>query len=159
MQIDIQKISKLIKIISDSDITELELKEGEEQIKITRTAQVVQAPVVATYAPQPQVIAQAQAPEAPKAQASEEPKDAPVSGHVMKSPMVGTFYSAANPESPAFVQEGSQVKEGDTVCIIEAMKMMSEVPAPEDCIVEEVLVENGTFVGFESPLFKVKEIC
>ena len=156
MQIDIQKISKLIKIVSDSDITELELKEGEEQIKITRTAQVVQAPVVATYAPQPQVIAQAQAPEAPKAQASEEPKDAPVSGHVMKSPMVGTFYSAANPESPAFVQEGSQVKEGDTVCIIEAMKMMNKIEADKSGVIKKILVENGSTVEFAQPLFIIE---
>ncbi len=156
MQIDIQKISKLIKIVSDSDITELELKEGEEQIKITRTAQVVQAPVVATYAPQPQVIAQAQAPEAPKAQASEEPKDAPVSGHVMKSPMVGTFYSAANPESPAFVQEGSQVKEGDTVCIIEAMKMMNKIEADKSGVIKKILVENGSTVEFDQPLFIIE---
>ncbi|MDD6176449.1 MAG: acetyl-CoA carboxylase biotin carboxyl carrier protein [Succinivibrionaceae bacterium] len=153
---DIQKISKLIKIVSDSDITELELKEGEEQIKITRTAQVVQAPVVATYAPQPQVIAQAQAPEAPKAQASEEPKDAPVSGHVMKSPMVGTFYSAANPESPAFVQEGSQVKEGDTVCIIEAMKMMNKIEADKSGVIKKILVENGSTVEFDQPLFIIE---
>lgn len=156
MQIDIQKISKLIKIVSDSDITELELKEGEEQIKITRTAQVVQAPVVATYAPQPQVIAQAQAPEAPKAQASEEPKDAPVSGHVMKSPMVGTFYRSANPEAPAFTEVGKTVKEGDTVCIIEAMKMMNQIAADKSGTIKKILVENGATVEFDQPLFIIE---
>lgn len=77
----------------------------------------------------------------------------------IKAPLVGTFYAAAAPGDAPFATVGSKIRKGQTICIIEAMKMMSEVPAPEDCIVEEVLVENGTFVGFESPLFKVKEIC
>lgn len=155
MQIDIQKISKLIKIVSESDITELELKEGEEQIKITRSApEVIAAPVAPTFTPAPAVVAHQPATfEAiePASKAEE-----PVSGHVMKSPMVGTFYRAANPESPSFVEEGATVKEGQTVCIIEAMKMMNQIAADKSGVVKKILVENGATVEFDQPLFIIE---
>jgi acetyl-CoA carboxylase biotin carboxyl carrier protein len=156
MQIDIQKISKLIKIVSESDISELEMVEGEEQIRITRNApQIVAAPAVATYTPAPMAAPQAIA-AAPVSESPAPATEAPVSGHQMKSPMVGTFYRAANPESPAFVEEGSTVKEGDTVCIIEAMKMMNQIGADKSGVIKKILVQNGDTVEFDQPLFIIE---
>lgn len=141
-------------MVSDSDISELELKEGEEQIKITRAT----APVVVA---QPQVVAApvaAPVAAAPVAQTAAAPaaQEEAVSGHVMKSPMVGTFYRSANPEAPAFVEEGKTVKQGDTVCIIEAMKMMNQIAADKSGVVKKICVENGSPVEFDQPLFIIE---
>lgn len=156
MQLDINKIARLLKVVSESDIAEIEIKEGEEQIKITRaTAAVV--PVV-----QPVAVA----PAAPAVVAPAAPASAPVAaapapaaeetGHVMKSPMVGTFYRSANPEAPAFTEVGKTVKEGDTVCIIEAMKMMNQIAADKSGTIKKILVENGATVEFDQPLFIIE---
>lgn len=156
MQLDINKIARLLKVVSESDIAEIEIKEGEEQIKITRaTAAVV--PVV-----QPVAVA----PAAPAVVAPATPASAPVAaapapaaeetGHVMKSPMVGTFYRSANPEAPAFTEVGKTVKEGDTVCIIEAMKMMNQIAADKSGTIKKILVENGATVEFDQPLFVIE---
>lgn len=156
MQLDINKIARLLKVVSESDIAEIEIKEGEEQIKITRaTAAVV--PVV-----QPVAVASA----APAVVAPATPASAPVAvapapaaeetGHVMKSPMVGTFYRSANPEAPAFTEVGKTVKEGDTVCIIEAMKMMNQIAADKSGTIKKILVENGATVEFDQPLFIIE---
>lgn len=156
MQLDINKIARLLKVVSESDIAEIEIKEGEEQIKITRaTAAVV--PVV-----QPVAVA----PAAPAGVAPATPASAPVAvapapaaeetGHVMKSPMVGTFYRSANPEAPAFTEVGKTVKEGDTVCIIEAMKMMNQIAADKSGTIKKILVENGATVEFDQPLFIIE---
>lgn len=158
MQLDINKIARLLKVVSESDIAEIEIKEGEEQIKITRaTAAVV--PVV-------QPVAVAPAPAAPAVVAPATPASAPVAvapapaaeeaGHVMKSPMVGTFYRSANPEAPAFTEVGKTVKEGDTVCIIEAMKMMNQIAADKSGTIKKILVENGATVEFDQPLFIIE---
>ena len=156
MQLDINKIARLLKVVSESDIAEIEIKEGEEQIKITRATAAV-APVV-----QPVAVA----PAAPAVVAPVTPASAPVAaapapaaeetGHVMKSPMVGTFYRSANPEAPAFTEVGKTVKEGDTVCIIEAMKMMNQIAADKSGTIKKILVENGATVEFDQPLFIIE---
>lgn len=156
MQLDINKIARLLKVVSESDIAEIEIKEGEEQIKITRaTAAVV--PVVQPVA----VAPAASAVVAPAAPASAPVAAAPApaaeeTGHVMKSPMVGTFYRSANPEAPAFTEVGKTVKEGDTVCIIEAMKMMNQIAADKSGTIKKILVENGATVEFDQPLFIIE---
>ena len=131
MQIDIHKIAKLIEIVSKSDVSEINLKQGEEELKITREKAVVQA--VSTVIPAPvaaPVVAAAPAPvaapAAPAAPAAEAAVDA---SKLMKSPMVGTFYRSASPTASPFVEVGASVKEGDTLCIIEAMKMMNQIQA------------------------------
>lgn len=156
MQLDINKIARLLKVVSESDIAEIEIKEGEEQIKITRATAAV-APVV-----QPVAVA----PVAPAVVATAAPASAPAAvapapaaeetGHVMKSPMVGTFYRSANPEAPAFTEVGKTVKEGDTVCIIEAMKMMNQIAADKSGTIKKILVENGATVEFDQPLFIIE---
>ena len=156
MQLDINKIARLLKVVSESDIAEIEIKEGEEQIKITRaTAAVVPVvqPVAATPAA-PAVVAPAAPASAPVAAAPA--PAAEETGHVMKSPMVGTFYRSANPEAPAFTEVGKTVKEGDTVCIIEAMKMMNQIAADKSGTIKKILVENGATVEFEQPLFIIE---
>ena len=160
MQIDIHKIAKLIEIVSKSDVSEINLKQGEEELKITRQKEVVQAvqsvvaaapiaqaPVVAPAAP-----AAAPAPAAPAAApaASATPNEA----KLMKSPMVGTFYRSASPTAAPFVEEGQTVKEGDTLCIIEAMKMMNQIQADRAGVIKKILVENGSTVEFDQPLFE-----
>ena len=160
MQIDIHKIAKLIEIVSKSDVSEINLKQGEEELKITRQKEVVQAvqsvvaaapiaqaPVVAPAAP-----AAAPAPAAPAAApaASATPNEA----KLMKSPMVGTFYRSASPTAAPFVEEGTSVKEGDTLCIIEAMKMMNQIQADRAGVIKKILVENGSTVEFDQPLFE-----
>ncbi|MEE1286560.1 MAG: acetyl-CoA carboxylase biotin carboxyl carrier protein [Ruminobacter sp.] len=160
MELDITNISKLIKMVSNSDVAELEIKQGEEVIKITRTTAVA----CQTVAVAPQMVAPAMAAPAAAAPIASAPVAAPapvaaeadVSGHVMKSPMVGTFYRSANPEAPAFVEEGKTVKEGDTVCIIEAMKMMNQIAADKSGVVKKILVENGSAVEFDQPLFIIE---
>lgn len=159
MELDITNISKLIKMVSNSDVAELEIKQGEEVIKITRTTAVAcQTVAVAPQMVAPAMAAPATAPiaSAPVAAPAPVAAEADVSGHVMKSPMVGTFYRSANPEAPAFVEEGKTVKEGDTVCIIEAMKMMNQIAADKSGVVKKILVENGSAVEFDQPLFIIE---
>lgn len=156
MQLDINKIARLLKVVSESDIAEIEIKEGEEQIKITRaTAAVVPVVQPVAVAPAaPAVVAPATTASAPVAAAPA--PAAEETGHVMKSPMVGTFYRSANPEAPAFTEVGKTVKEGDTVCIIEAMKMMNQIAADKSGTIKKILVENGATVEFDQPLFIIE---
>ena len=153
MQIDIHKIAKLIEIVSKSDVSEINLKQGDEELKITREKAVVQA--VSTVIPAPvaaPVVAPAPAPvAAPAAPASEAAVDA---SKLMKSPMVGTFYRSASPTASPFVEVGATVKEGDTLCIIEAMKMMNQIQADRAGVIKKILVENGSAVEFDQPLFE-----
>lgn len=156
MQIDIHKIAKLIEIVSKSDVSEINLKQGEEELKITREKAVVQA--VSTVIPAPvaaPVVAAAPAPvaapTAPAAPAAEAAVDA---SKLMKSPMVGTFYRSASPTASPFVEVGASVKEGDTLCIIEAMKMMNQIQADRAGVIKKILVENGSAVEFDQPLFE-----
>ena len=160
MQIDINKISRLIKIVSESDIAELELKEGEEQIKITRTTNAVSVPVsvpvaqAAFAAPAAAPVASAAAPAAAPAPAQDAAET--VSGYVMKSPMVGTFYRRPSPDAQNFVEEGATVKEGATVCIIEAMKMMNQISADKAGVIKKILVADGETVEYDQPLFIIE---
>lgn len=156
MQIDIHKIAKLIEIVSKSDVSEINLKQGEEELKITRekavaqSVQTVIAAPVAAPAPAPvQVAAAAPAPAAAPAVSA-----APDAAKLMKSPMVGTFYRSASPTAAPFVEEGASVKEGDTLCIIEAMKMMNQIQADRSGVIKKILVENGSTVEFDQPLFE-----
>ena len=151
MQIDIHKIAKLIEIVSKSDVSEINLKQGEEELKITRekavqaVQTVISAPVVA---PAPAAVA------APAAPAAPAPAAATDAAKLMKSPMVGTFYRSASPTAASFVEEGATVKEGDTLCIIEAMKMMNQIQADRAGVIKKILVENGSTVEFDQPLFE-----
>ena len=149
---DIRKIKKLIELVEESGIAELEISEGEESVRISRVAAGQAAPVV-NYA-MPQAAAPVAAPAAavaPAAAPAAEP-----SGHLLRSPMVGTFYRAAGPDAPFFVEVGQQVKVGDALCIIEAMKMMNQIQADKAGVVKSILVENGETVEFDQPLFVIE---
>ncbi|WP_221075813.1 acetyl-CoA carboxylase biotin carboxyl carrier protein [Agarivorans aestuarii] len=147
---DIRKIKKLIELVEESGVAELEITEGEEAVRISRNfsgaAQTVYAaaPVAAPVAAAP-----AAAPAAPAASEA-------VSGHQLLSPMVGTFYRSSSPEAQPFVQEGQQVNVGDTLCIIEAMKMMNQIDADKSGVVKAILVEDGEAVEFDEPLFIIE---
>jgi len=150
---DIRKVKKLIELLEESNIDEIEIKEGEESVRISRNS--AQAAAAATaFAAQP-AVAPAPAP-APAAPAAEPAPAAPAtSGHVVNSPMVGTFYRSPSPSSPAFVEVGQTVKIGDVVCIVEAMKMMNQIEADKAGTIEAILVENGEPVEFDQPLFSI----
>ncbi len=148
---DIRKIKKLIELLEESNIDELEIKEGEESVRIARNGsknQYLQAPMQ-SYAPAPTFT---QAPAAAPATAPAAAAPAAVSGHTVKSPMVGTFYLSPSPGSPVFVEVGKQVKVGDVICIIEAMKMMNQIEADKAGVIEAILVTDGSPVEFDQPL-------
>lgn len=151
---DLRKLKKLIDLVEESGIAEIEVTEGEEKVRITRAtaapAPVYAAPAhVAAPAPAPAAVPAAAAP-APAAPAARDLSNA------QKSPMVGTFYRAPGPNAASFVEVGQQVKAGDTLCIIEAMKLMNEIEAEKSGTVKEILVENGTPVEFGEPLFIIE---
>jgi len=147
---DIRKIKKLIEIIEESDIAEIEICEGEESVRISRYS-----------APAPVAIAQpvsaiAAAPVATLATTSAEPASEVASGHAVKSPMVGTFYTAASPGAGDFVKIGQSVKEGETLCIIEAMKILNQIEADKSGTITKILVENAEPVEYDQPLFIIE---
>ncbi|WP_448565496.1 acetyl-CoA carboxylase biotin carboxyl carrier protein [Thalassotalea ganghwensis] len=150
---DIRKIKKLIELVEESGINELEISEGEESVRISRGGTIVaQAPAVQ------HIPAAAPAPAAPAAQSTESSTSAApaLSGHVVRSPMVGTFYSAASPDSPAFVEVGQHVNAGDTLCIVEAMKMMNQIEADKSGVIKEILAQNEDAIEFDQPLFIIE---
>ncbi|WP_027847635.1 acetyl-CoA carboxylase biotin carboxyl carrier protein [Marinospirillum minutulum] len=144
---DIRKVKKLIELLEESNISEIEIVEGEEAVRISRHSTSAPAAVYQ----QPPVYQQA--PAAAPAAAAPVTAEAPVAtGHQVKSPMVGTFYRSPAPGESAFVEVGKTVKKGDTICIIEAMKMMNQIEADKDGVVEAILVEDGEPVEFDQPL-------
>lgn len=148
---DIRKVKKLIELLESSDVAEIEIKEGEEAVRISRVSKSVPAPVTyAAPAPAP-VAAPAPAPVAAEAEATSKK----LSGNLIKSPMVGTFYRSPSPSSPAFVEVGQHVKVGDVICIVEAMKMMNQIEADHSGVVEAILVEDGEPVEFDQPLVTI----
>ena len=151
---DLRKLKTLIDLVAESDIEELEVTEGESKVRIVKSSASQHSQVVMMQ-PQQQHPAQYQvAAPAPAAVAAPVEAVAAVpEGHVVKSPMVGTFYRSSAPGSPAFVEVGSEIKEGGTLCIIEAMKLLNEIEADASGIVKKILVENGQPVEFGQPLF------
>jgi len=150
---DIRKVKKLIELLEESGVAEIEIKEGEESVRISRASSAAQAapafvqPVAAPAAPAPAPVAapaQAAADAAPGAPA-EEPVEA---GHAVESPMVGTFYRSPSPDADPFIEEGATVAAGDTLCIIEAMKMMNRIEAPVTGVVKKILAADGDPVEF-----------
>ena len=155
---DIRKVKKLIELLEESDIGEIEIKEGEESVRISRSNQKVQA----NFTPPPYAAPMMAA--TPSAvtpvntvinnDAGSENSEA-LAGHVIKSPMVGTFYRSISPGAPPFIEVGKQVKPGDVICIIEAMKMMNQIEADKAGIVSAILVEDGEAVDFDRPLVTI----
>ena len=150
---DLRKLKKLIDLVEASGISELELTEGEEKVKISRNSGAPYQPQLAQGQPQlaqgqPQ-LAQGQ----PQSSKIEPEIPAVIDGDTINSPMVGSFYRAASPDSSPFIEVGSTVKKGDVLCIIEAMKLLNEIESDHDGIIKKILVENGQPVEFGEPLF------
>ena len=152
---DLRKLKKLIDLVEESGIAEIEVTEGEEKVRITRS--LAAAPQALYAAPAPLAHAPAPVAAAPVA-AAPAPAAAPAAdlGNAQKSPMVGTFYRAPSPASPAFVEVGQNVKAGDTLCIIEAMKLTNEIEAEKSGVVKAILVDNGQPVEYGEPLFIIE---
>jgi acetyl-CoA carboxylase biotin carboxyl carrier protein len=145
---DIRKIKKLIELVEESGINELEISEGEESVRICRGGTVVQAAPMMQAAPIMQT--------APVAAVAESAAPAAITGHVVRSPMVGTFYASASPDSPSFVEVGQHVNAGDTLCILEAMKMMNQIEADKSGVIKEILAVNEDAIEFDQPLFIIE---
>ena len=147
---DLRKLKKLIDLVQESGIAELEITEGEEKVKIVKGGVVSMSAAPATMVAMPPAPTPATAAPAPAA-----PAEGPEGqeGHVVKAPMVGTFYRSPSPDAKPFVEVGQAVKEGDTICIIEAMKLMNEIEADAAGVVKAILVENGQPVEYGQPLF------
>ncbi len=156
---DLRKLKKLIDLVQESGIAELEITEGEEKVKIVKGGVVTVVPGVApaaVAAPQAHAVAAPPAAAAPAgAPAAAPPAEPPPAqeGHVVKAPMVGTFYRSPSPDAKPFVEVGQAVKEGEVICIIEAMKLMNEIDADASGTVKAILVENGQPVEYGQPLF------
>jgi acetyl-CoA carboxylase biotin carboxyl carrier protein len=148
---DLRKLKTLIDLVAESGIAELEITEGEGKVKIVKFSPA--APPVAYAPPAAAAPAAAPAPAAPAPAAAEAP--AAPQGHVVKSPMVGTFYRSPNPGASPFVELGQSVKEGEPLCIIEAMKLLNEIETDKSGVVKQILVENGEPVEFGQPLFVI----
>ena len=152
---DLRKLKKLIDLVQESGIAELEITEGEEKVKIVKGGAVSIAPASAATVGLGAAPAPAEAhpaPAAPAAPPAAEP-EAGQEGHVVKAPMVGTFYRSASPDAKPFVEVGQTIKEGQTICIIKAMKLMNEIEADASGVVKAILVENGQPVEYGQPLF------
>jgi len=149
---DIRKIKKLIELVEESGISELEITEGEESVRIHRGGV---APIAPVYAQQPAQYA-APAPVAAAVAPIAEAAPAAPAGHTVKSPMVGSFYRASSPEAKPFVEVGSKVSVGDTLCIIEAMKMMNQIESDKAGVVTAILVNNQDAIEFDQPLFVIE---
>ncbi len=146
---DLRKLKKLIDLVEESGISELELTEGEEKVRISRQQPAQPVQYMQSYAAPVAHVAPAAAVLAPSA-AAEEPE---IDGHIVKSPMVGTFYRSPSPDAKSFVEVGSTVNAGDTICIIEAMKLLNEIEADKGGVIKAILVENGHPVEYGEPLF------
>jgi acetyl-CoA carboxylase biotin carboxyl carrier protein len=151
---DIRKVKKLIELLEESGIDELEIKEGEESVRISRHGK---QPLYAqpSYAPAPAPVASAAPNAGAEAATAAAPAAVKLNGNVVRSPMVGTFYRAASPTSANFVEIGATVKKGDILCIVEAMKMMNHIEAESSGTIDAILVENGQPVEYDQPLFTI----
>ena len=152
---DIRKVKKLIELLEESGIDELEIHEGEESVRISRYSHNAPAAAAPVMYPAAAAPAASLAPAATQSETSAPTPSAEPSGHLVKSPMVGTFYEAPSPGSPNFVTLGQQVKEGDVLCIVEAMKMMNQIKADKSGTIEAILVENGQPVEYDQPLYTI----
>ena len=152
---DIRKIKKLIELVEESGISEIEISEGEESIRINKGGTALAQPMMQAA---PMMQAPAAAPTAPAAApVAEAPvASAAPSGHIVRSPMVGTFYSSASPDAAAFVEVGQHVNAGDTLCIVEAMKMMNQIEADKSGVIKEILAKNEDAIEFDQPLFVIE---
>ncbi len=148
---DIRKVKKLIELLEESGIAEIEINEGEESVRISRYSTTAPAAPIQQFAPAPAAPAPVAAAETESA--SETPS---ISGHTVNAPMVGTFYTASAPGSPDFVKVGDSVSEGETVCIIEAMKILNQIEADRSGTVKAILVENAQPVEFGQPLIVIE---
>jgi acetyl-CoA carboxylase biotin carboxyl carrier protein len=159
---DIRKVKKLIELLEESNLTEIEIVEGEESVRLSRAGTA--APAVVTYAPPPQYAPAPAAAAAPAPSAAPAPAAAPAAkaaddmpeGEILRSPMVGTYYAAPSPDADPFVKLGQKVSEGETLCIIEAMKMFNQIEAETSGTVVGILAESGQPVEFDQPLFVIR---
>ena len=152
---DIRKVKKLIEMLENSSLNEIVIKEGEESVKLVKSAGNIQTPQM--IAASPHILAPAIEEKEPEEKTKEEPEDKIISGKSINSPMVGTFYSSPNPGADSFVKVGDKVSEGDVLCIIEAMKMMNEVKSDYSGIIKEILISDADPVEYGEALFIIEE--
>jgi acetyl-CoA carboxylase biotin carboxyl carrier protein len=154
---DLRKLKTLIDLVSESNVSELEITEAEGKVRIVKASPAVMpAPVTYSMAPAPAAVVATPAVEVAPAAAAAPAVPAAPAGHTVKSPMVGTFYRASAPGAKPFVEVGDSIKEGDTICIVEAMKILNEIEADKSGTVTQILVQNGQAVEYGQPLFVIE---
>lgn len=153
---DLRKLKTLIDLVSESNVSELEITEAEGKVRIVKSAPAAPAQVVTAVAAAPVAAPVAVAPVEVPAAAAVAAAAAATSGHIVKSPMVGTFYRASSPGAKPFAEIGQTIKEGETICIVEAMKILNEIEADKSGTITQVLVENGQAVEYGQPLFVIE---
>ena len=153
---DIRKVQKLIKMLEESQVSEIEIREGEESVRISRQTQMAAAPIQTHYLAAPTVAAAAPTQPVVPAKESKEPKLS-ANEHTITTPMVGTFYRASSPSAKPFVEVGQTVKAGTVVCIVEAMKMLNQIESDRSGVIKQILVENGQPVEFGQALFIISD--
>jgi len=154
---DIRKVKKLIELLDESGIAEIEIKEGEESVRISRYAKDAPAMVAAPIAVAAPVAAPAAAPAVAAAAAPVAAADSEEDGFLVQAPMVGTFYNSSSPDAAAYVQVGDRINEGDTLCIIEAMKMMNQIEADVSGVIKSIRVQNGEPIEYGQTLFVIDQ--
>ena len=152
---DIRKVKKLIELLEESNLSEIEIHEGEESVRLSRQTQTVYAPQPAAPAPAATMQAPAAAETAGDSSAAADDNGGPPQGHIVRSPMVGTYYASPTPESEPFVTMGQKVNQGDTLCILEAMKMFNQIEADQSGKIIAILCENGEAVEYDQPLYVI----
>jgi acetyl-CoA carboxylase biotin carboxyl carrier protein len=155
--VDIRKVKKLIEMLEESKLSEIEIHEGEESVRISRHSTYSEIPQTVVHVPSTGVRQDSSPAQGTDGKRADTPKAAPEDGHYITAPMVGIFYSSPSPDKPPFVDYGGQVKVGDVVCIIEAMKIMNQIESDANGVISRVLVENGEPVEYGQPLFLVRE--
>jgi acetyl-CoA carboxylase biotin carboxyl carrier protein len=154
---DLRKLKTLIDLVSESNVSELEITEAEGKVRIVKASPAVMpAPVTYSMAPAPAAVVATPAVEVAPAPAASPAAPAAPAGHTVKSPMVGTFYRSSAPGAKPFVEVGDSIKEGDTICIVEAMKILNEIEADKSGTVTQILVQNGQAVEYGQPLFVIE---
>lgn len=154
---DIRKVKKLIEMLEESRISEIEIHEGEESVRISRHSSYTEQPQTVVHVPTVESRSSVQVNDAGRNETGQAAREQEVEGHIVRAPMVGIFYGSPSPDKPSFVELGKEVKVGDVLCIIEAMKIMNQIESDASGIISKIMVENGAPVEYGQPLFVVRK--
>jgi acetyl-CoA carboxylase biotin carboxyl carrier protein len=155
--VDIRKVKKLIEMLEESRISEIEIHEGEESVRISRHSSYTEQPQTVVHVPTAETRSSVQVNDVGRHEAAQAAREQEIEGHIVRAPMVGIYYGSPSPDKPSFVELGKEIKVGDVLCIIEAMKIMNQIESDTSGVVTKIMVENGAPVEYGQPLFIVRK--